>query len=207
MKGLIIKDFLNMKRYLRNVLIILVVYFGIFIPSHNFNVLIGVVMIMCSMLVITSISYDDAAKWDKFALTMPLTKRDIVLAKYMLALVFIFGGALITIIVLFATGLVIDTIPLMEILSLVAVMFALGLIFESLILPLIFKYGVERARLLMILCLLVPSGLVVLGATAFGDKISPQAEQFLPLAAIVFAVIIFYISYRISRRIYDYKDF
>lgn len=207
MKGLIIKDLLNMKRYLRNVLVMLIVYCAIFIPQNNFDVISGVIMIMFSMLVVTTISYDDAAKWDKYALAMPLSRRDIVLSKYMLALIFLITGAVICIIALLASGLFIETKPLSESMSVLAIIIALGLFFEALVLPLIYKYGVERARLMMILCLLIPTGLVVLGAKVFGDSIPAHIEQMLPLIALAATAVLFYISYIIALKIFQRKEF
>ena len=39
------------------------------------------------MITITSFSYDALAKWDRYALSLPLTRKDIVAGKYLLSII------------------------------------------------------------------------------------------------------------------------
>ena len=48
------------------------------------------------MIPMVAMSYDDKSKWDRYALTMPVSRRDMVLSKYLLALAFAAFALLIT---------------------------------------------------------------------------------------------------------------
>ena len=72
MKGLIAKDFLNLKRYSFTLILILLLYGAIFLPMENGG-FAAVATVLCTMMVITTLSYDEMAKWDKYVLTMPIT--------------------------------------------------------------------------------------------------------------------------------------
>ena len=82
MKGLIIKDILNLKNYMKQLILVLIFFiaYGIFLKNGTF---VGtMITLMLSMQVITTMSYDEYAKWDKYALTMNINRKDIVLSKY-----------------------------------------------------------------------------------------------------------------------------
>ena len=77
MKGLIIKDILNLKNYMKQLILVLIFFiaYGIFLKNGTF---VGtMITLMLSMQVITTMSYDEYAKWDKYALTMNINRKDI----------------------------------------------------------------------------------------------------------------------------------
>ena len=82
MKGLLIKDILNMKNYMKQLVLVLIFFiaYGIFLKNGTF---VGtMITLMLSMQVITTMSYDEYAKWDKYALTMNINRKDIIISKY-----------------------------------------------------------------------------------------------------------------------------
>lgn len=48
----------------------------------------NVYVLFSVMIPMSAIAYDDKAKWDRYALTMPVSRRDLVISKYLLALAF-----------------------------------------------------------------------------------------------------------------------
>ena len=58
MKGLVIKDVLNLAKYLKTVFFVMVLYAAIFIPNNMGSAVSGMVILMMTMSVITSLSYD-----------------------------------------------------------------------------------------------------------------------------------------------------
>ena len=78
MKGLLIKDILNMKNYMKQLILLLIFFmaYGVFLKNGTF---VGsMITLMLSMQVITTMSYDEYAKWDKYALTMNINRKDVV---------------------------------------------------------------------------------------------------------------------------------
>ena len=56
------------------------------------------ITLMLSMQVITTMSYDEYAKWDKYALTMNINRKDIVLSKYVFFIMSIIIGMVVGVI-------------------------------------------------------------------------------------------------------------
>ena len=136
----------------------------------------GVVFIMMVMLVITSLAYDERSRWDRYALTMPVSRQEMVLSKYLLGLILLTFALFINIIFL----ILLNPSPLGEVLILTLSLFGIGLISLSILLPLMYKYGVENGRLLLILVLFVPMAAVLM-ITRMG--LAPPGETFIQASA------------------------
>lgn len=202
MKGLILKDLLNLKRHAKTMLIIFVFYAVLAIAGSETTVFGGIIAIMTVMLTITSMAYDEHSNWDKYALTMPLTRRDLVLSKY--ALGAILSG--IALLLNLAFQLLLGSGAALEAVLISLALFGAGILYLSLLLPLLFKLGVERGRLAMIMVLFLPTAVVLLlakwGILMFGKAVIAH----LPYAATVLAILIVSASILISLKIYDCKE-
>ena len=99
MTGLIIKDFLNLKSSLKTSLLILIPFSFMAYKSQDPIYLMSVFILIISMQSISAISYDNLAKWDIYALTMPISRGKMVISKYILSI-------LLSIISLIISGLV-----------------------------------------------------------------------------------------------------
>lgn len=75
MKGLIIKDFMNLKKSLKMFLIISVFYFFMAISTDNPYFFTSILTVILPITTISLFSYDDMAKWDVYALTMPFDRK------------------------------------------------------------------------------------------------------------------------------------
>ncbi|HID1269704.1 TPA: ABC-2 transporter permease, partial [Clostridioides difficile] len=158
MKGLILKDLLNLKGNIKFILLFIIMFgFMSSLGDGNVNNFIGVIIVLCTTMIVSTFSYDDLNKWDSYVLTMPINRNDIVLSKYLTMLIFSFIGVLVSLIVSVTIGYFKNTLILNETLLINALILSISVCFGSLILPLIYKFGIERARLLMILCFLVPT--------------------------------------------------
>jgi hypothetical protein len=157
MKGLFLKDIINLKQQAKIYLLIIAIWLAIGFSNKDSAFFGGVIAILTLMIPITALAYDEKAKWDRYALTMPVSKLDMVLAKYLLALAFAAAGALLS----SAAGILI-TKNIVESLTLSLAFLSLGVIFASIVLPIIFKFGVEKGRILMLVVIMVPTLLTML---------------------------------------------
>lgn len=156
MQGLIVKDLLNIKKQL--------LYYGVFIAIYLVLALTAgmsdffgtMISVMCAVLPITAIAYDERAKWDRYALSMPVSRRDIVLSKYLLGLLFCTAAFIVNVAFLLFSGTDVAGGLIYKPLLFAAT----GLCFLSLLLPLIFRFGVERGRILMILLAFLPAAVI-----------------------------------------------
>lgn len=205
MIGLIIKDVLNLRKHTKAYLIILIFYFAIGIANEDFSMVSSMIALIAAMMPITAMSYDERSKWDRYALTMPLSRGSIVVSKYLLGLIFLITAFIIT--MLF--NLLFSKIQLTENILTNLITFSAGIIIMSVIFPILFKFGIEKGRILMMLVLFAPTGIILL-LTKFGFEIPIADEEtikpllyFLP----VIATALYVISYSISLFIYKKKEF
>lgn len=209
MKGLILKDLYNLARTLRMMLVMLLVM-GVFFAQNGVAFLSSYLIVMCSMLVVTTMSYDDLAKWDNFALTLPLSRRDIVLGKYGTMLALNLFGAAFSI----AIGLPIlyfsNSMGILELLLTAGASLLVGFLYSSICIPLLYKFGTEKARLMMIVLIMVPTFGVVSLIRWFPNLFS-WVSLFTPLtfalAAIALTALVVAGSIWLSIRIYSKKEF
>ncbi|OMK35564.1 hypothetical protein BER30_002232 [Clostridioides difficile] len=145
MKGLILKDLLNLKGNIKFILLFIIMFgFMSSLGDGNVNNFIGVIIVLCTTMIVSTFSYDDLNKWDSYVLTMPINRNDIVLSKYLTMLIFSFIGVLVSLIVSVTIGYFKNTLILNETLLINALILSISVCFGSLILPLIYKFGIER---------------------------------------------------------------
>ncbi len=210
MMGLLLKDIFNLRKYVKQIGLSLVI-FGL-LANHlkNPESLIGMMVLMSSMMVITSMSYDEYAKWDKYALTMPILRKDIVLAKYLLLILASVGGAVVSggIAFVMSAAMQIEK-PMETILSSGAIVLVMLFLF-SILIPILFKLGVEKARIIMFAVIGVPV-FAVAGVVKLMKQFhipQPGGDQ-IKLLGYVFPVIVLtalFLSYKISVSIFNKKD-
>ncbi len=209
MKGLIIKDFLVLKKTGRVFLLLLGLYL---IMTIFMNTDMGPLMVfICGMLSISTFAYDEQAKWDAYALTMPVSKRDLVRAKYVLAIILCFIGALAGVVLSVASNLDAPFIDWNGILIASGIALCASYIFNSLALPLLYKFGAEKSRVILLACYAVP----LIGASLVMKELEKSSgsllrlQSLLNLGAILLpfvTIALLLVSYLISLRIYNKKD-
>ena len=92
MKGLFVKDLLVLRRYIRTMAVFVLVYILVFTLIDSADVISGMVPLVLAMMSMAAFSYDELAKWDRFALTMPVSRRQVVGARYLVSLCFTLLG-------------------------------------------------------------------------------------------------------------------
>ena len=202
MKGLLIKDVLNLRPQFRIYIIILLIWFAIALFRADYTFFSGVMVMFVVMLPINTIAYDEKAGWDKFGLTMPLSRDDIVLAKYLFMICTITAIAVITFI-----GNLIITRDVAESAGVMLYAMPVGLILDAVIM-LLLKFGVEKGRVVFIAAMLIAFvvAMVVVTEGNPGELIAVSETVFniiLWLAGIIMTAL----SVMVSRNIYNRKDF
>ncbi|MGX9756762.1 ABC-2 transporter permease [Clostridioides difficile] len=211
MKGLILKDLLNLKSNIK-VMILFMIVFGYIssIGDGNNSSFVGVIIVLCTTMVVSTFSYDDLNKWDSYVLTMPIKRNTIVLSKYLTMLIFSLIGVIFSLIISIVIGYFKNTLVLGETLIITGLIFSISVCFASFILPLIYKFGTEKARLLMIACFLIPTA-VILGLKSLLERFNSNISIEIILNTLVYclpfiAILFFVISYFISTKIYCKKE-
>jgi hypothetical protein len=210
MVGLLLKDIFNLKKYMRQMGIVVLALSFFAFNMRSTPYLVGMMVLMTSMMVTTSMAYDEAAKWDKYALTMPLVKKDIVLEKYvLLGLLTLVGGGIASVLGCFMT-IFLKFGNIKETLLACGAIIMVALLFFSFVLPVLFKYGVEKARMLMFIIFGAPTVLIVAFAKLMQKYNIPAPTEaqvkYVMYVSPVIVLLIILMSYRISVGIYEKKE-
>ena len=206
MKGLILKDLLNLRSTFK-MLGAMIVFFAVAFLREGNSFVFGIIILMFAMMVVTTISYDDLAKWDAYALTMPVTRAEMVLSKYLMMVLLNTLGAVLSLIIGIVGSFLMNQSFDLEILVIVGLVYLIAFIFGSLIIPLIYKFGTEKARLMLFLCALIPTALFLL-LEQFNVPLPTTGNPWIYLILLVACSVIGVIlSYLISLKIYTKKEF
>lgn len=145
MKGLLLKDLYTMKGYAKQYVIVFVLMAGWAVFMKNMSFLVMYAIILGGMLVLSTLSLDEAVHFDRWSIATPAGARGMVREKYLLLLLVVTAGT--------ATGFLLNLILVTlfggmgsfewEGLVITAVLFVIA---YAVMLPVNFKMGVEKAR-------------------------------------------------------------
>lgn len=215
MKGLIKKDLLLLKSQLKSYLVIVIV-FAIVSFMSNDNTFITLLPILGVMLIISTLSFDNYYKWDAFALTLPLSRKDNVKSKYALAVLITLTFVILATIILIAFN-TIKGLPInaFNILTLMCGSLLGASIATSISMPLMYKFGSENGRMIMIIMVFAIGG-VIAGITELLNPYFDQAflynaltfisTNLLPITILVMIILLSF-SYFLTLKIYMRKEF
>ena len=167
---------------------------------------------MCVMIMISSFSYDNYNKWDAYSISLPNGRKNSVKSKYITTILMTLIVSIITIILSFIISYVnTQTINYEQILVTI-----FGTIFGTLLVltimyPIIYKFGVEKARIGIFILVF---GIVIIGSllATYVDlsnilKVLTVLEDYLVIILIMISIIMVYVSYLISLHINLKKEF
>lgn len=210
MLGLIKKDFLIIKANLKSMVITFIVYLMLaFQGTFDVTFIIPIIGIM---LFISTFSYDDFNNWNSYAVTLPDGRRNVVRAKYIasITLTVVLG------IIALAIGIGIsyiktNAINLNEIISSLMGTALSNITIISLLYPIVFKFGATNGKIILFAVVFGIGGIVAL-VSNFIDMTSVinminGLENYSIIAIPIISVILLGISYLISNKIYQNKEF
>lgn len=204
-KGLIIKDILNLKKNLKTTLLMIIVFGAIAYNSGDPSYIIGMTVMLLTTMSITSMSYDELAKWNSYALAMPVSRRNVVLSKYILSIILSISSILTSTVVAYILILPKSSMIGMELLLTSYIIFSISILFICTIFPLIYKFGVEKTRLLIIGVIAIPTAIFFaineMGINMPNERQLMMLLKISPLILLVFLIISSSISYKIFRNV------
>ena len=203
MTGLILKDLINLKKQARVYLILVLFYLVLGIANESSDMFSTMMIVVSAIIPITAMSYDERSKWDRYALTMPLSRKSMVASKYILGLIFLVASFILS--MLFNSFF--SNISLMENVMTCLATLSIGMVIMSVIFPLIFKFGVEKGRIFMMIVLFAPTALLLLLSKLEISMPDEETIKSLLYLSPIVAAVIFIASIYISMSIYNKKEF
>ena len=160
MKGLIYKDLLGVVKHYRTYFPVCLVFMGVswFAPEILFYSLYPCILI--GSILVGLIALDENSKWNMTCGFLPFTQEQLVGARYLVGLI-LAGAVFLVIVGGQAVRMVIqDAFVWEELMMLSALTVSAGLVMPGLMLPFIYKFGVEKGRLAYLVTLGGSAGLL-----------------------------------------------
>lgn len=213
MKGLMLKDLYVLRK--KGVLLLgLIGLYSLVSLSTGDSYMVSFLSVMMAItLPMTSIAYDERGHFDAYACALPVSRRAVVQARYLMALLFALGGVAFSLLMGLVISLLRGSSSPMEIGVSAGVSLIVALFYLSVLLPLLIGLGTEKARIVMIAVFLIPVVLVLmLSKMVRLDSVFSllEVEWVLPLlctALPLAAALLFLLSFFISLKIYQKKEF
>lgn len=217
MKGLIIKDLCVIKNQMKSLLLVLALFIFLSIANKDATFVLFLIPFYMIMILITTFSYDEFNKWECYCNSLPLSRKEIVKAKYILfnasSLILIMLGILASFIIPnFIENITFESIFA----SIIGVAFGICLVI-SLLIPFYYKFGSQKGRIMLFLTIAILA--LLIGAITSLDifnnielmnlinNLNNLSLGMFALLLIIVTVIIMNISYYISIKIYSNKEF
>ena len=212
MKSVVLKDLYNMRGNGKSVLISFLVL-AVAMASTGVGVLYSGA-ILCSSLIVSTFAYDDRCDWAKYAVVMPISRNELVAGKYAMLTLLVVGGMAVSFLASLVSNAITGQIPLNQsglqellISTLAALVFAL--VYGSIAIPLILRFGAEQGRILLLVALLVPAAVcfaVYQVGKWLGIVLTDQGVVLLVCGVAVAALVWMAVSYRISCGIFAKQE-
>lgn len=197
MKGLILKDFYMIKKYLRFYVAMILIFQAAYALGADNEFLVTYSSVLSGVLVSSLLAYDESFSFMQFCDTLPVTRKTFVLAKYALALIITGGMFILNIISLTANSLINGTFIPGDIAVYLSTLLFVTVIGYSLTLPLTFRFGQEKSRIAYLMVLAILGGLFV-GIFRSGLPAIPDNPWVISLIIIAFTASLFMVSMFLS---------
>lgn len=215
MKSLVLKDIFNIWHNIKTLGFVLALLLITFIPQGNLESYIIFVCVLCSTMIITTFNFDEHSSWVKYAMIMPLSKKDYVISKFVTLL--IFGAAGMTASILFGIigSLIFNNfagfgpVAATSLFSTAFTGLMIAIAVGSTSILLLFRFGAARARIMSIIAIAFPFSIIYVVyelMETYGISLREGSLavvlRLAPLAVVLWS----YSMYRISYRIFSKKE-
>lgn len=212
LRGLLLKDLLILKKGLLMGGTILVFYSILGIYGEGASSFSAYFLLFFSLISISSYAYDEQARWVPYALTTTINRTKLVQSKYLLAFFMIGLGFLCSFLLSLPYQIVQSSKFVLTISPITWGFLYVSILFNLILLPILFKLGSENSRIIIFaLCALPTILLVILDKYNFLPVINQATIEsiikYLPFIGVISILILGLLSYSISLRIVQKKDF
>ena len=147
MKGLILKDLYIAKRNFKTYLLVFAVFIAMALVDQGNLFFVFYPCLISGMIPVTLLAYDEQAKWDCYSGSLPVSRAQVVSAKYIIGLM---AQGTVILLVAVTQGIRVAVTKWMswrEYLEILCMLVFISGIASSITLPFMFKLGVEKGRM------------------------------------------------------------
>ena len=222
LKGLIKKDLYNLASY-KTTLLVIILFCGIAVVSTeviNWGAI--VICAIVGMIALSTFNYDELAKSNKYILTLPINRKEIVQEKYIFSIGSIVLGGLLGFLLTAIVANVINYVRPENMINIdyeslinttLGGMWAIAFI-QAIQIPSVYKWGAEKGRVqmfvLLFIIIIIATGAVFLikqsNLSIDMEMVENLINRFGLILLIATMIIMYFVSYKISYRIYQNKE-
>lgn len=207
MKGLLRKDVYVLFQASRAQLLIVLLFLVISMTMNN-TLIAYMLALYAAMMPITVISLDERSRFDRFALALPWSRAQIVVSKYALSLAAACFAALSYLAGVLTLGSAVNGgISLQDALTTFCAMLTIGTLLPALMRPFVFRFGVDKGRMWIMLITIafgVGAGLLSMdegsAVSQLANRLTALPLWLLPLAGLTAFALSAFVSVQIYRR-------
>ena len=206
MKGLLLKDYYMAVRYCRAYALIAAVFICVSGVGEGNAFMLIYPVVFCAMIPVTLIGYEERSRWTTYCETFPYSRAQIVSSKYILAVIIVAAVTLLTAAVQAVSLIGSGGLKLVSYMNMLSMLVMIGLAGPGILLPLIFKYGVEKGRI---------GYYIVIGAVCGIGAVLTMEEpaimfsigaNWMPAVFILIGAAVFVLSWGLSIRFYESRE-
>jgi ABC-type transport system involved in multi-copper enzyme maturation permease subunit len=207
MKGLLLKDLYMTVKYCRAYLLIAAVFITVSFFGNDNMFLIFYPCLLCGMIPVNLLGYDERSGWLQYSETMPYTRAQIVSGKYLIGL-----GAQSAMLVITAIAQAIrmnmnNSFSASDYFVMIMLLLIMSMLSSSICLPFIFKLGVEKGRMAYYVMVGIVCGGSVVASTVLRDAMQSQIKPNGALALVAaLGIAIYALSWYLSIVFYKKRE-
>ena len=205
MKGLLLKDFYMAKRYFGWFMLVIA---GMLIMSclvEDMQIFLIYPMIVSNIIPVSLIAYDEHDKWSQYSGTLPYTRAQVVTGKYLVSVCLGVAFFLLSMAVASVRMQMYGQFIMEAWMRIGVIVLILGCLAPILMLPVVFKFGAEKGRIIYLAILGVICG-VLMGLDVKGISLSTMHNLWPIVAVLGVMVALYALSWRLSIRFYQKRD-
>lgn len=202
MKGLLLKDLYTLKGYAKQYAITFVLLTGWAVYMKNMSFLVIYAIVLGGMLVLSTLSMDEAAHFDRWSITTPAGVKGMIREKYVLLLLLVAAGTAAGFLLNLVLAVLLGGMGSFEWEGLI-ITGMLFIIAYAVMLPVNFKLGVEKARYVYIGTIL-GAAVILTGAFKLIEFSGRPLEEMkgnslvLIIVSVAVCVLALFLSYSVS---------
>lgn len=205
MKGLLLKDIYQMWKYYKIYYILAIVMEIASIWAHNMFLVVYPLMLMC-MLPSNMQTIDESGKWELYCGTLPCTRKQVVTGKYLIGLIIAFP---VLVLVAICQSLQMDLAGRFswgDLKDVVMICLEMILLMPAISLPLMFKFGATKSKVVQFVVLGGFIGVVVAWSLLMDHDFSSLPVLKGSVLPVLVILVVYLLSWRLSIRFYEKRD-
>lgn len=204
MKGLIINDIFSMKKLMKTMLVVFVAFgiaWAVMGQAETGAAIIGVLGVT---YLLNLFSYDEFYHWENYVAVLPLSRKQVVLARYLSFGLTVVVFQLVSAVYLLITGSL-DANGISTMFGVLLMQIYVGIV----LIPVSYKYGTQKGRFIYILLLGLPFLLVIAASGWISSLEQSSAFDLMGLLGIVVLImlLLLFVSFRWSVAILSKKEY